>query len=228
MAEFLQNIGSVAVYKSGNAFVCVTGLIVDGDGANGRTSLPCYAPYGMQTLDYLANAGAPGDWWGIATDSDGDPYVQASQDPAPGAYISTTALEDASKSDDNVDKYVDAAAFPFVVIPSTPRFGISLKDCGFALRLTTGDSSEFIVADIGPNNQIGEGSVKLAQNLTVPSSPKNGGIDDNSVMYIFFPIQVNWPCTDQVILHQSSTCFRTYGGFTKLKSEFPDIDFSKF
>ena len=44
-------------------------LMVDADG-----SPHAYHPDGSPPgLDYLANAGSPGNWWGIACNSSGDP-----------------------------------------------------------------------------------------------------------------------------------------------------------
>jgi len=60
---------------------------LDGDGANGQFGQPpCYAPASFtgKTLDVLANAGGPGNWFGVVTDTgktDGTPVVQGPQDP---------------------------------------------------------------------------------------------------------------------------------------------------
>ena len=71
---------------------------LDGDGANGQFGQPpCYAPASFtgKTLDVLTNAGGPGNWFGVVTDTgktDGTPVVQGPQDPCPGAYVSATSL----------------------------------------------------------------------------------------------------------------------------------------
>src|SRR5215831_7188590 len=73
---------------------------LDGDGANGQFGQPpCYAPASFtgKTLDVLANAGRPGDFFGVVTDTgkkDGTPIVQGPHDPFPGAiasFVATTA-----------------------------------------------------------------------------------------------------------------------------------------
>ncbi len=67
-------------------------MAIDADGANGQTGgVPVYAPKGYTPapLDFLANAGGPGNWFGVVTDtnaSDGRPVKQKDGDPAPGAY----------------------------------------------------------------------------------------------------------------------------------------------
>lgn len=229
MARPVVAIAGCTVYQSGNALVALSGLEVDGDGANGQSSLPCYAPSGMASLDYLANAGSPGDWWGIATNDHSVPYIQTVTDPAPGAYISTTATIDGNFESDDPRCYVDAAAVPFIIIPSAPGFGAVLGNVGFALRLDTGDSTEFIIADIGPDNQFGEASVKAAINLGYNSSPKDGGTSNLEVLYIIFPwVHLEWPCTQGAILSAAYHAFLRYGEFDYLKTEFPQFDLSQF
>jgi hypothetical protein len=49
-----------------------------------------------------------------------------------------------------------------------------------------GTWSSAIVADVGPHNKYGEGSVALANSLHIPSSPRNGGTEAG-VRYIIFP-----------------------------------------
>src|ERR1700751_313111 len=86
----------VATSSSRTTFTAAAQL--DGDGANGQFGQPpCYAPESFpgKTLDVLANAGRPGNWFGVVTDTgrvDGTPVVQGAQDPCPGAYVSATAL----------------------------------------------------------------------------------------------------------------------------------------
>lgn len=229
MATPVVTVAGCTIYQSGNALVALSGLEVDGDGANGQSSLPCYAPGGMASLDYLANAGAPGNWWGIAVDADSNPYIQTAQEPAPGAYVSTTATTDPRFNVGNPGCYVDASSVPFIVIPSLPRFGARLGNVGFALRLDTGDSTEFIVADIGPANQFGEASVKAASNLSYNSSPKDGGTSNLEVLYLIFPwVNLVWPCTQGAILSAAYHAFLRYGEFDQLKAEFPQFDLSQF
>ena len=57
----------------------------------------CYHPRGSPPgLDHLINAGKPGNWWGIATDQSGKPYVQGPEHPAPGFHVSKERREDAA------------------------------------------------------------------------------------------------------------------------------------
>jgi hypothetical protein len=54
-----------------SVYYCTSNLAIDCDG-HPQAYHPDGSPPGV---DYLANAGSPGNWWGIATDSDDDPYV---------------------------------------------------------------------------------------------------------------------------------------------------------
>jgi len=200
-SAFLKNIGGVDVYTRGDLVYWTGGLQVDADG-----SPRAYNPKDTG-LDALANAGRPGtashrgNWWGILTDNHGEPVVQGAVDPAPGFYISTTSLSDGSRAWDDPRRFVDAETVPYIVIP--PSFlgfagkgGVCrLGDLAVAVNLTNGNKVPCIVADVGPSNEIGEGSIALAQALEVPSSPRTGGCEDNILIIIFSGshTQPAWP-----------------------------------
>ena len=91
----------------------MAGATVDGDG-----SPHCYHPDDEQALDYLANAGSSDDgWWGIYSDRLGEPVLQTIYHPAPGYYISTTALVDPGYPPDHPNAYIDSERYPFCVMP---------------------------------------------------------------------------------------------------------------
>src|SRR5262249_26952383 len=74
------------------AFFYTAGLAIDADGA-----FRAYNPHDVLGLDSLAHAGHPGNWWALVTDNgrpSGHPVVQGNSDPAPGFYVSATALYD--------------------------------------------------------------------------------------------------------------------------------------
>ena len=82
-----------------SAFFYESGFMIDADGA-----YHAYHPDNRSGLDYLGNAGRPGNWWALVTDNrkpSGNPVIQSKSDPAPGFYISTTTLEDSSKDVDD-------------------------------------------------------------------------------------------------------------------------------
>src|SRR5438045_8956373 len=85
-----------------------------------------YHPYNKSGLDYLGNAGRPGNWWALVTDNgqpDGNPIRQKNSDPAPGFYISTTSLEDTPQDRKDPRRYVNAEAINFFVLPDISNLG---------------------------------------------------------------------------------------------------------
>ena len=84
-------------------------LHVDADG-HPQAYHPDGSPPG---LDYLGNAGKPGNWWGISCDSAGNPYCQGPDHEASGYYVSTTALEDHTIQSSNPARYVHSGKVPF-------------------------------------------------------------------------------------------------------------------
>lgn len=166
-ATVIATIGGKKVYRDGSRIYFTAGMTINADG-----SPRAYHPNG-RGLDYLANAGGPGYWWGIAVDSNGKPYVQRASDPAPGYYVSTTALTNPGYAVRDPRRYVDSEKVPFIVIPG----GITWAKLGQKARVTYGGKTvDAIVADIGPAAKIGEGSIALANALGIPSDPKRGGV----------------------------------------------------
>jgi hypothetical protein len=155
--------------------------MIDADG-----SPHAYHPKGSPPgLDYLANAGKPGNWWGIATDDNGKPYVQTAADPAPGFYVSTTALERQRFPKSNPHRYIDSESVPYFVLPSKFPVKVKLGIKGIALNTQNGKSVKVTYADIGPVGKIGEGSMALADALGIPSNPKKGGTEKKIIRYEF-------------------------------------------
>ncbi len=80
------------------------------------------------------------------------------------------------------------------LLPEFGVFKVSLGDIGVALWEKSEEITVFVVGDKGPPNSLGEGSIKMADNLGVPSNPANGGFNSNDVremrrgvMHIVFP-----------------------------------------
>jgi hypothetical protein len=183
MKEFIQ-IGGVPLYHDEKGAVCFrSGCTVNADG-----SPHAYAPddSGLTALDWIDNAGSPGNWWGIACDSSGTPYLQAAWHAAPGFYVSTTALVNPEYPADHPSRYVDSERYCFGVIPGGQSFA-KLGDVGLAWNTQTGDNMYFALADVGPKNQIGEGSMLLARCLGLNPSPKTGGTSKRIISYVILP-----------------------------------------
>lgn len=165
-----------------SAFFYESGMTIDADGAPNA-----YHPENTG-LDDLANAGAPGRWEGLAKDGDGQPFIQGSNDPFPGYYVSSTALADHSKAVNDPARYVDASKIPFIVLPGgmARQIGARPGDFSVVFNQRNGKSSFAIYGDVGPADRIGEGSVALAENLGIHSDARNGGAR-RGIMYLVFP-----------------------------------------
>jgi hypothetical protein len=180
---------------------------LDGDGANGQFGQPpCYAPESFtgKTLDVLANAGCPGNWFGVVTDTgkkDGTPVVQDAHAPCPGAYVSATSLHLPGQDgkplpDSSPFKYVDSATVPFIVVPNVVIEGVQGVVLGCRVVVTNtanGKMVDAVVADLGPSNKLGEISLACARAIGVPVNdasrhPANsGGTESHSIHYQLFP-----------------------------------------
>jgi hypothetical protein len=117
--ELLGRIGYSNIYtflEDQRAYFYEAGMMIDADGA-----YRAYHPDPGKGLDYLGNAGRPGNWWALVTDNGkktGTPIVQGPDDPAPGYYISTTSLQDSSKKRTDPTQYVDAENVPEFTLDS--------------------------------------------------------------------------------------------------------------
>lgn len=188
------------------------GMTINADG-----SPHAYHPNGAPPgLDYLANAGKPGNWWGIATNSSGQPIVQGPGDPAPGFYVSTTALIDGKKKSGDPARYVDSEKVNFFVLPGGFKQGTKLGDFAVVVKLDSGLYEYAVYADIGPKDHIGEGSIALASALGINSNPKNGGVS-SGIVYLTFPGSSNgWPLGQHEIEAAAAGLFATWGGMDRI------------
>ncbi len=171
-------VGSITILRG--AVCWQSGLSVDADGAPNA-----YAPEPLVGLDYLANAGGPGNWYGVACNTSGMPYIQKDTDPYPGYYVSTTAMVDHSFPVFDPKRYVDSTKIPYISIPPE-LFGRGCHKGDLAWVVYSTKQSAAIVADVGPHGKLGEGSMALAEALGLPSSPRNGGCSFG-VQYWVFP-----------------------------------------
>lgn len=210
-----STIGGVATWKvegkSGVAFK--GGLSVDADG-----SPHAYHPRNIG-LDALGNAGRPGNWWGIATNSSGEPYVQGAKDPAPGYYVSTTALVDGRYGVSDPRRYVDSETIPFIAIPpALKNQGLKLGDLVAVRNERTGKTVFAVIADIGPAGHLGEGSIKLAQALGVNANARSGGAS-GGISYVAFPnTKQAFPMSYESIQAAGQRVYDAWGGDAQLAS----------
>lgn len=205
-----------------STFYYLSDLDVDADG-----SPNAYAPNNTG-IDYLGNAGSPGNWWGIATDSSGTPYVQGqypagSYAPYPGFYVSTTSLEDSSYASYDVRRYANAVNVTFFVLPSGKSCGARLGDLAYIYWTKDGRSAFAMYADVGPSSSIGEGSVALHESLGNNPYSSSGrvvnGIDGNTVYTLVFPGSGTGKLLSQQDVNKlGSNAFEAWGGSSRFQS----------
>jgi Fungal chitosanase of glycosyl hydrolase group 75 len=225
--KFLKRVGYSDIntlVDDDSAFFYESGMMIDADGG-----YHAYHPDNKSGLDYLGNAGKPGNWWALVTDNgkpNGNPLIQTASDPAPGFYISTTTLEDSSMDSEDPRRYVDAESVNFFVLPGKLGLGAKLGDFGVIIRPEESDYDYAVYADVGPANKIGEASISAASALGVPSSPKTGGIG-HGVIYIVFPgSEQGWPLSQVEIDQYGAALFAKWGGLDKAKDCFPNSPWS--
>ncbi len=223
--QFFQ-IGEKVVWKfpGQTAFFYKTDMQIDADGA-----VDAYHPED-EGIDYLGNAGTPGNWWALVTDngeSDGEPIIQGKTDPRPGYYVSTTSLEDTSKIRTDPRRYVDSSSIPYIVLPgrqTTWDTGVKLGDFVAVYNGSNGKLSLGIFADTGPREKLGEGSVALARALghePVIRGKIRAGIDED-LLYVVFPGSRKKPWRSEETLEQlkaeATKSFEVWGGLEQIKA----------
>lgn len=219
-SEFFKAQGVVAwsTAAATNAFFYESGLAIDADGA-----FRAYHPKERLGLDSLAHAGHKGNWWALVTDTgkpNGHPVVQGKSDPAPGYYVSATALYDPGNPNPrDPRRYVDAVKIPYVVLHPKALKHARLGDFATVVNLRNGRLSVAIVADeSAPDLPVGEGSIALAKALGINGDPRRGG-QDADVAYVIYPGSGNGkPRSFQEMVETSMRLFKTWGGLTKLKA----------
>lgn len=201
-------------------FWFTSGMTIDADG-----SPRAFHPVSDLGLDDLANAGKKGNWWGIMTSNGetwGKPIVQGSTDPAPGFYISQTGLEDTTKAERDPRRYVDAEKVPYVVLSGTSKqnFGAVFGDYMVVYNKENAKYTFGMYGDNWPTLKIGEGSIALAKELDINPDPRNGGVEDPTVVYLVFPRSRSKPWTAEETVAQMRASaeaeFQIWGGLSQL------------
>jgi hypothetical protein len=222
------DVGGATVWELDGVLLFAAGMQIDADGAPNCYHPPTAAhplsgrPPG---LDDLRNAGQPGNWWGVVTDTgvaSGAPIVQGPLDPYPGFYVSQTSLCDRSRARIDPRRYVDSSTVPYIVLPGREfRDRAELGD--MAMVFFRDISVAAIYADVGPSHKIGEGSIALATALDFYAGI-NAGRERRDVVYVVFPgsrAAPPWPLTlDQI--HAAATArLEAWGGTARVRGLFP-------
>jgi hypothetical protein len=186
--EVIAVIEGVEVFWDGIFLSYQAKMAIDGDGGY-RT----YHEDDDVALDYLANAGYPGNWWGIVTDdgeASGEPVYQKNSDPCPGYYVSATAYEDYDYAPVDPRRYLDSESVIFSVTPPQLRQLVGPIVLGCRVRMENKENGRVcygLVGDVGPKDKIGEASIAAAEALGIPSSPKDGGTSEHCILYTLIP-----------------------------------------
>jgi Fungal chitosanase of glycosyl hydrolase group 75 len=182
MSEVLLTIQGKPVFIDHGEHVWWNGeMTIDADG-----SPRAYGPEGTDPLDYLGNAGYPGNWWGIATYSnepDGEPVIQGKNDPCPGYYVSTTAYLVAGYKHTDPRRYLNSETICFAVIPGNVRKATVGICKGCKARITDKNKGKVlncVIGDIGPSDHMGEASIAVAKFFGINPDPKKGGSSDTT------------------------------------------------
>jgi hypothetical protein len=221
--EQVDTIAGRSVHRlPGGAIGFLAGLHIDADGAP-----RAYHPDSARGLDRLANAGRPGHWWALVTDTgtaSGTPIVQGPEDPAPGFHVSTTSLVDPRHPLRDPRRYVDAATIPYLALPpaAVRAWGVALGDLAAVHDPRTDTTALAIVADIGPADALGEASIALADALALPSDPRLGGVEPPRIAYVLFPGTGDGrPHTAPEIERDGARLLGAWGGDARLRACFP-------
>ena len=180
-------------------------------------------------IDALANAGYPNgkNWRDIIVPDPANKntaYVQTSGEYK-GFFVSKTTLEDSTLPATDHRRYVDSNKIPYIVFPGafyklkgTGNFG----DIAAAYNLSNDKKSSVIVADAGEmNHELGEVSIKLAENLGGQNvNPRNGkGMPGGTCVYVVFPkshFTPKWRLTTKQIEDKSNQLLSEIGGWERI------------
>ena len=178
------------IVEDGEKLIWTSGLQIDADGS------PFAYNQDDTGLDYLANAkNTNGQWVGVVTTSTGVPVIQRISDPAPGYYVSQTALQDSRYPVTDPRRYVNSDVVPYLSIPPElmQEYGVRMTDVAYVTNLANGSGCAVIVCERGPHRKIGEGSIALARALGINPSPKNGGVDSGVQYTLWRNSGRGWP-----------------------------------
>jgi len=215
---------TISVLDGSSVFFFKTGMAIDADGAPNA-----YHPLHGRGLDNLANAGHEGNWYGVVTDTghkNGTPVIQGPSDPAPGFYISPTALQNKHFSRTDPRRYVDSVTIPYISLPGHHGAVLraSLGDLAMVINGHNGRYCAAIYADVGPRAKIGEGSIALAEALKLNSNARHGGTSSHSIIYIVFPHSGHGtPLPAASIRSQGNQLFEAWGGIKQASACFPEF-----
>jgi hypothetical protein len=124
-----------------------------------------------------------------------DEYALATTTPARKRDLRNTIAQLRAEVD-TLKKYsfLIGATDPFIVVPGAFTHGRDPVKPGDHALVIFGDSIyPSIVGDIGPNDKVGEASLRIAKQINMLSTPYNRPVSDLKVTYIIFPETADKP-----------------------------------
>lgn len=114
--------------------------------------------------------------YGFLLDENGLPYVQRRTDPAPGYYMSPTALFNPTYAETDARRWVDSASVPGFVLPGhdLAKFGVQLGDLAYVTYQGVGVWVQ--AYDSGNSGHLLELSVAACLALGMPACARSGGV----------------------------------------------------
>jgi len=133
------------------------------------------APYGLDAPENGGSSPETGYGWLVR---DGRAYIQPPGAPAPGFYVSQTALVDGRYRDTDPRRYFDAAALPGFVLPGRDLdpYRVHLGD--LALVEYNGRRIWAQAFDVGPPGRMVELSIAACFALGIPDCARSGGTEE--------------------------------------------------
>lgn len=175
---------NVYIHNPSGATMYKAKMYIDADG-----SPRAYGP-SNSGLDYTANAGYTGNWYGVVADATGqNPIIQTASNPYPGMYVSTTSLVNSHYAIANPLRYVNSEVVPYIAMPTNvlASGNVHVGDVAYVYNTVTGQSCFAIYADAGNTTSIGEGSIYLAGQVGVNPNVRTGGTSLGIIDYVVFP-----------------------------------------
>lgn len=94
----------------------------------------------------------------------------------------------------NKYSFLIGATDPFIVVPGAFMHGHNpVKPGDYALVIFGNSIYPAIVGDIGPNDKVGEASLRIAKEINTLSTPYNRPVSDLKVTYLIFPETADKP-----------------------------------
>jgi LysM repeat protein len=209
--------------SDGNTFFFVSKMAVTAAGAS-----TAFHKENQLAFDFLDNAGINGYWWSLVTDDQEVPLIQGINDPSPGYFVSKTALSDCKKPLKDPTRYVDATVIPYISLPAHHMMDAKLGDLCVVINTLNSEIGYAIIADVGPDDSLGIGSIALAKDIGIVSSPKLGGVEDGILYIVFSQSGKGW-CklkTREQVINEAQQLFKQWGGIEKVHALFDKFPLS--